>query len=354
MYAEKSKSPLRFFKESVVDTAAINFWLQHANPLWSVDQALGKIVAKQVSAKDQVSLKIKVNRHFKMGNAGQHHPIFVEIDGRRYERTYSLTKIDEHHVQLTLKKIEGGKVSTWLVEHAQLGDVLSFGEPYGDMQLQDTAEGIVLLAAGSGITPMYSLMKHWTENKHLLAKPVTLLYWVKTPEDALFKDEFEQWAKQYSKFNFKILYTQTAQPDARIKQADAEAIGHLEQSVVYACGPSGFVTCAAKYFEPAQHFCGEAFSISPIQSEAQGFVQVTLTKSQKVIQIPKGQAILPSLEQQNIKPTFGCRMGICNKCVCQKAEGATKNLMNGLENTEPNAQLKLCVNSAQSDLVIHL
>jgi hypothetical protein len=47
-------------------------------------------------------------------------------------------------------------------------------------------------------------------------------------------------------------------------------------------------------------------------------------------------------------------MGICNKCVCKKAEGATRNLVNGAQHAEPGSLLKLCVNSAQTDLIIDL
>lgn len=354
MYAEKLKSSVRFFKDSVLDPNTINFWLQQGNALWSVDQALGKIVEKQCSAQDTVSLKIKVNQNFKMGKAGQHHPIFVEINGRRYERTYSLTQIDKNHVLLTVKKVLDGKVSTWLVEQAQIGNVLSFGEPYGDMHMPNQADEIVLLAAGSGITPMYSLISYWAQNKHLMAKSVTLLYWVKTPEDAAFKAEFEQIAQKFPKFKCKILYTQTETPDARINQADVEAISNLSKSTVYACGPSGFVAKAESLFGQANVFQAEAFSISPTENTEVGFVQVTLTKSNKVLNIPKGQAILPSLEQHDIKPQFGCRMGVCNKCACNKVQGETKNIVNGLENAEPNYQLKICVNSAKTDLVIDL
>lgn len=353
MYAEKLKSSVRFLKDSVVDRNAFNFWLQQVNPLWSIDQVLGKIVLKQNTVQDTVSLKIQVNRHFEMGQAGQHHPIFVEIDGRRYERTYSLTQLDAQHVQLTVKKIQGGKVSTWLVEHAKVDDLISFGQPYGDFR-SDEENAVVLLAAGSGITPMYSLVQYWAKHKHLMAKPITLRYWVKTTEDAAFKTEFEQFAQQFPKFNFKLFYTQAKQPDARLNQTDVEAIQDLANSTVYACGPSGFVTKAEELFSQAAAFQGEAFSITPIVNTETGFVQVTLTQSNQVIHIPKGQAILPSLEQHNIKPEFGCRMGVCNKCVCNKAQGSTKNLMNGTANAEPNAQLKICVNSAQSDLVIDL
>ena len=123
---------------------------------------------------------------------------------------------------------------------------------------------------------------------------------------------------------------------------------------MYVCGPSGFVATAGQLFEQAKVLKSEAFSLSPVISDDTGFINVTLTKSNKVVAIPKGQAILVGLEQQNIKPEHGCRMGICNKCACNKAQGATKNLVNGQENFEPNNLLRICVNTAQTDLVIDL
>ncbi len=70
----------------------------------------------------------------------------------------------------------------------------------------------------------------------------------------------------------------------------------------------------------------EAFSMSPFANDDVGFVNITLTKSKKMLSIPKGQSILASLEQQNVKPQHGCRMGICNKCACNKVEGSTEKL----------------------------
>ncbi|MEK7739295.1 MAG: ferredoxin reductase, partial [Pseudomonadota bacterium] len=94
---EKQKSPVNAIFDMVLGTHTTNFWLQKINPLWSVQQALGKIVEKEQSTADTISLTIKINRLFKMGLAGQHHPITVEINGRRYERTYSLTQLDTQH-----------------------------------------------------------------------------------------------------------------------------------------------------------------------------------------------------------------------------------------------------------------
>ena len=350
---EKTKSPLGSLAESVIDQHAANFWLQKFNSLWSINQALGKIVQKENSAQNMVSLTIQFNRHFKVGQAGQHHPIFVEVNGIRYERSYSLTQLDAQHVLLTVKKVDQGKVSSWLVEQAQVGDILEFGQPYGDMLLPTQAQPMVLLAAGSGITPMLSLLKALAKTDQMTA-PIQLLYWVKQYADFAFKALFEKLAEQYPNFSFQVFYTQEEDAGERLNQDHAALVTHIENSVVYACGPSGFVAQAEQLFAHAQSFKSEAFSMSTVENSDIGFVNITLLKSKKVVAIPKGQSILTSLEQQNIKPTHGCRMGICNKCVCNKVEGSTKNMVNGSQNSEPGNVLKICVNSAQSDLVIDL
>jgi ferredoxin-NADP reductase len=350
----KAKSPLSFITDSVLDLNAINFWLQKVNPLWSSNKALGKVVQKDTAAEGMVSLTIQVNRHFKFGQAGQHHPVFAVVDGIRYERTYSLTKLDAQHVLLTVKTLQGGKVSTWLAERAQTGDLVEFGAPFGDMVIHAMNQPLVLLAAGSGITPMLSLLKDMAKQNQLKDQPVHLMYWVKKQSDAAFVERFEKLASKHPAFSYQIFYTQEDVADSRLNASHVEQLTDVEKSTVYACGPSGFVSIAEQLFSHAQSFKSEAFSMSLMANDDIGFVNVTLTQSNKVLSIPKGQSILVALEQQNIKPKHGCRMGICNKCACNKAEGSTKNMVNGAQNTEPGNLLKICVNSAQSDLVIDL
>ncbi|TCM69964.1 2Fe-2S iron-sulfur cluster protein [Acinetobacter calcoaceticus] len=409
---ENMTRPQQRILNSLIDPVATNFWLQKINPIWSYNQALGKIVAKKNTAADMVSLTIRTNRLFSVGSAGQHHPVIVEIKGRRYERTYSLTQISPKEVMLTVKKVQQGVVSTWLVDQAKVGDVIEFAQPYGDMCLSETPQNLVLLAAGSGITPMYSLIEAWAQKNSFalqdqqqnqqqvqqqdhqqnqqqdhqqqnqqqaqqqeqqrqqqrkpsleqtqatppqtVASQLQLLYWVKRPEDSAFVQRFEQLSKTYNNFKFKVFYTQADQADERLNSSHLELIEQPLSSHVYVCGPSGFVAAAQLLFVANPDLKTEAFSLSPMSNLATGFVNVTLTKSNKTVTIPRGQSILVGLEQQNIRPTHGCRMGICNKCACEKAQGASKNLVNGSENTEPGHLLKLCVNSAQSDLVIDL
>ncbi|MEH1709237.1 ferredoxin reductase [Acinetobacter pittii] len=352
---EKRNSLFNSLTQAIFDKEMANFWLQKVNPLWSVKHGLVQIVKKEFVAHDMVSLTLKCNRLVKMGVAGQHHPVIVEISGRRYERTYSLTQIDAQHLRLTVKKVADGIVSNWFISESKIGDVFELGQPYGDMQQNIKTPNLIMLAAGSGITPMLSLITAIKQSQQLDKVQVQLLYWVKQRSDAAFVEYFEKVAQQYPNFNYQVFYTQETPNDERLNTEHLALVDDIGNSTIYACGPSGFVATVEQLFEKAPAVLTEAFSLTNDSSADDiGYVNVTLTQSNKVIAIPKGQSILVSLEHEGLKPTHGCRMGICNKCVCNKSQGSTRNLLNGSENTEPSQLLKICVNSAQSDLVIDL
>ena len=351
---EKRASLFNSMAQSVMNSHDANFWLQKINPLWSMNQPLAKIVKKQIVAKDMVSLILQCNRHVQRGVAGQHHPVTVEIAGRHYERTYSLMQVDADHLCLTVKKVDQGLVSSWLVDQSQTGDILRLGQPYGEMQQQVQTPRLLLLAAGSGITPMLSLIEAFCQSRQLKAIFVQLMYWVKTHEDAAYAEYLKEVVENFPNFTYQIFYTQ--QQDQRLNPSHIDQLKSLNETTVYACGPSGFAATAETLFKHVASIQTEAFSLSQFDTDATdtGFINVTLTQSNKTIAIPKGQSILSSLEHQGIKPKHGCRMGICNKCACTKAQGSTRNLLNDSANHEPSQLLKICVNSAQSDLVIDL
>ena len=351
---EKRASLFNSMAQSVMNSHDANFWLQKINPLWSMNQPLAKVVKKQIVAKDMVSLILQCNRHVQRGVAGQHHPVTVEIAGRHYERTYSLMQVDADHLCLTVKKVDQGLVSSWLVDQSQTGDILRLGQPYGEMQQQVQTPKLLLLAAGSGITPMLSLIEALCQSRQLKAIFVQLMYWVKTHEDAAYAEYLKEVAENFPNFTYQIFYTQ--EHDQRLNPSHIDQLKSLNETTVYACGPSGFAATAETLFKHVASIQTEAFSLSQFDTDATdtGFINVTLTQSNKTLAIPKGQSILSSLEHQGIKPKHGCRMGICNKCACSKVQGSTKNLLNGSANHEPSQLLKICVNSAQSDLVIDL
>lgn len=356
MQAIQRKNPfLDFLSDSVLDKKTINFWLNKVNPLWSTNEMLGRIVRKEQVADDIVSLTIQCNRLMKFGLAGQHHPVTVEIAGRRFERTYSLTQLENHQVLLTVKKVENGIVSTWLCDQAQVGDVIEFGKPYGEMRVEKaTQQPLILLAAGSGITPMFSLLSHLHQTGELKQSQIHLMYWAQHATGLAFKATFEAWQQQYENFKFSTFCTRDEPAASRLNQQHLEMLSDLTETSVLACGPSGFVNSAEQLFVNAKQFEGEAFSLTPMSYDDEGVVNITLTQSNKTITVPKGQPLLAALEEAQVKPEYGCRMGICNKCSCNKVSGVTKHVGNGAENAEPGNLLRICVNSAKSDLVLDL
>lgn len=349
---------LDLISQSIYDAQAANFWLKKINPLWSTEQALGKIVEKTQHADNIVSLKLHCNQRMQFGKAGQHHSVTVEIEGRRYERSYSLTQLDQKHILLTLKKVENGIVSTWLCDTAKIGDVIEFGLPYGDMLLtQQSNKDIVILAAGSGITPMYSMLSAFVRQNQLNNYNIRLMYWAQRQQELIFQAQFTAWQAQYPNFKFEGFVTQEQPFDSRLNPDHINAIENLADKTVFACGSSGFVQQARQLCQNAKFFQSEAFSLTPLshdQDDDAGIVHITLTKSNKTVSIAKGQPILLGLEQAQIQPTHGCRMGICNKCTCKKVDGSTRNLNDSSENHEPNQNLRICVNTAKSDLILDL
>ena len=228
---EKRNSLFNSLTQAIFDKEMANFWLQKVNPLWSVKHGLVQIVKKEFVAHDMVSLTLKCNRLVKMGVAGQHHPVIVEIAGRRYERTYSLTQIDAQHLRLTVKKVADGIVSNWFISESQIGDVFELGQPYGDMQQNIKTSNLIMLAAGSGITPMLSLITAIKQSQQLDKVQVQLLYWVKQRSDAAFVEYFEKVAQQYPNFNYRVFYTQETPNDERLNAEHLALVDDIENAL---------------------------------------------------------------------------------------------------------------------------
>lgn len=359
-------SPLHTLVQSVFSPTAFDFWASHLNPTWSWQRPLARIVARQIVAKDSVTLTLKPNRHVQPFIAGQHINITAEIKGVNVTRSYSPSRTADRSdvFTITIKRMSGGKVSNWLYDHAQVGQVLEIGAPFGEMTLSDLHQKHIFLAAGSGITPFLSLIHGWVAQGAL--GDVTLIYWAKTQAELCFVDEFSALTKKYA--NLQVHYALTQEQPSqnvlspshtsfeRISQHVLETIvPDLNQRVAYACGPAGFVELARTLTqEQAKDFYGEAFSLPVITDDNAAQVNIHLSKSNRTIRVASGQPLLAALEAQGLKPESGCRMGICNTCVCTKQAGTTEHILTQERDTESGSSVRICISSARSDLTLDL
>jgi len=341
----------------LVSAKAVDFWASELGSTWTWQRPMARIVDRWVEGKNTVTLLLKPNRHFQGFNAGQHINVTVDVKGARLTRSYSLSDKPHKNGYLSITVKKEGQVSRHLCEQAQIGDVLELGQAFGAMALPESAPAL-LLAAGSGITPMMSLIRQAAANQ--FPQAVTLVYWAKTRADFCFAAELKGLADKNAAFTVYFALTE--------EQANAanELQGRIGKALladfvaepfhVLACGGAGFIANARQVLaDNVVSFQAEAFS-TPVTDAAAavGVVRVELANSGKVLELNSGASLLDALEAQGIYPPSGCRMGICHTCSCTKLSGATQDIQSAELSTEPGAAVRLCTSRAHSDLVLAL
>lgn len=342
--------------------ATLDFWLAACNPLWSLGEPRARVTEVRREAAGSTTLALRANRHFKGFRAGQHVNLGVEIDGVRYVRSYSLSDAPRRdgRLSITVKMVEGGKVSAFL-QTIKPGTLLQIEQAFGEMTFANDDAPRLLLAAGSGITPMLALIREQAQRG--FPQPLTLLYWARRRDELVGVAELRALAAKFPAFDVRFLLTgdAAAAADEGHGRIDLEqlraSVADFGGRRAYACGPHGFVETARGLLEGAcTSFAAEAFTAPPrvVDADDVGNVRVTLEKSGKTLELPRGASLLEALEAQGVKPKHGCRLGICNTCACAKRAGATRNLHDGSVQHEPTQALRLCISSAASDLTLDL
>lgn len=360
MTARSADNALSRLIAPLIKPSVFDFWATHLNSAWSWERPLARVVARHIEAQGTVTLDLEANRHCAAIQPGQHINVSAEVNGRRVTRSYSPTRISRSgkRLSITVKQVDGGKLSQHLCRQAQVGDALEIGAAFGDMT---TPSGPCLfLAAGSGITPLMSLTRALDQAG--LAQDLTLVYWARTRAELCFVAELRALAARQPHFKVHFVLTQETQRlnGEHAERLNAELLAtlvpDLAQRRVHACGPAGFVdTARSLSLGHALSFLGEAFTPPPLAvTDAIGTVRINLALSGRTVEVPTGQALLPALEAQGLSLPSGCRMGICNTCACGKQTGVTQNLHTGEKEDIPTSALRLCVSRACTDLTLDL
>ncbi len=153
--------PLKRLIRPLIKPDVFDFWASRLHRTWTWECPLARLVAREAASADAVTLLFKPNRHWAGHRAGQHVNLGIEIDGVRLTRSYSLTAPPRADglLPITVKAIEGGKVSRHLCHDARMGDIVDLGQAFGEMTLPASPRGAFLLLAASGITPLMALVR---------------------------------------------------------------------------------------------------------------------------------------------------------------------------------------------------
>ncbi len=352
-----TSSWLRLASNSIFPAPVANYWLEQINPLWSTNQGRGRILEIHPASSDSMSLLIKLNRQARTWQAGQHVLVRARIDGVVHSRTYSPIPVPGRSDQmiLTIRKISGGMMSHWLTAPQRQGSCIDIIPLHAGFAYPPQEQPLLLLAAGSGITPLFSLIMDRLHRPE--PGPMTLLYWVQHPEQACFRAHLERLTARHHGFKVQILTTQSGNPQhKRMEKAD-DVLPYLpdpQNTQILACGPHLFAQRAREIAQVLDMTCTtESFS-RPEPTPAGAPIQVYLQLSQRQVVIPSGIPLLSALESVGIKPAYGCRQGICHTCTCKRISGITTDLLHQRKEQEAEGAIRLCVSAADSDLVLEL
>ncbi|MGC2240328.1 MAG: FAD-binding oxidoreductase, partial [Acidimicrobiia bacterium] len=187
---------------------------------------------------------------------GQHVTLRASIDGQDVRRSYSFcSNANEGKLRVGIKRLPGGLFSNWAISTLRAGDEMEVMSPVGEFCIDPRPEGRVhrvAIAAGSGITPMISLISTTLEVEQ--GSSWTLLYGNRTANSVMFLEELEGLKDRYpDRFQlFHILSREGSDIPFLSGRIDAEKIetvhsrllGGLAAEAWYLCGPFDMVTVA--------------------------------------------------------------------------------------------------------------
>jgi ring-1,2-phenylacetyl-CoA epoxidase subunit PaaE len=280
-------------------------------------------------------------------SAGQYLSVIFRINGRRYIRPYSFSSapdIDET-LNITVKRVQGGMVSNHLLDKLKIGEIVEVMEPMGEFTLTDAARDkhIYFWGAGSGITPIISIVKYALYNKK--GQFITLAYGNRNGDSIILKEEIQELEKRFTEnFSTKHFLTDPfideLNPNfvqGRITSANVKSIinnnkKNNNDTLHYICGPVGLkesVKLALNELkvDPSKIF-SEDFEIKRNPKDFENihtrYVSIKKNGEHKSIEVVAGKSILEAGLDAFIDLSYSCQTGNCLVCRGKLITGEVK------------------------------
>lgn len=272
--------------------------------------------------------------------AGQFLTLHVPVGGEIVRRAYSLSSAPaDGHSSITCKRIEGGRVSTYLNESLREGDVLEVLGPSGTF-VPASASGprhVVLVAGGSGITPCWSIART------LLAREpearVTLVYGNRSEADVIFKGAIDALAAEEGP-RFRVVHVLSHPQEAHAGPRgllDGATFGEIARELdlerdapeYFVCGPAPMMDAVREALAAAGVAAGrvheERFQ-SPAERRAAPVTAPQLVTVRRrgrsaEVTVAPGQTLLEAATASGVALPFSCAIGGCAACKCKLVEG---------------------------------
>ena len=301
-----------------------------------------------------VSLEFEIPEDLKQKfsfKAGQYITIKSQIEGKEVRRAYSLcTPPGEETFRVTIKEVKGGTFSVIANNKLKAGDTLEVHPPEGkfifEPQQGSTSNTYAAFAAGSGITPVLSILKTVLKTEKL--SRFVLVYGNKTPDETIFFKELLHLQMEHpDRLFIEFVYSKAKEEESHYGRIDESTVNYVIRnkfketsfSRFYLCGPEAMINHVTEVLLKnditKEKILFELFNTDvegEVKSDLDGSTELTIVVDDEEITLsmPKNKTVLQMALDNDIDVPYSCQGGICSSCVARIVEGKAEMEKNSI------------------------
>lgn len=274
-------------------------------------------------------------------SAGQYITIKTEANGEELRRAYSLCSApNSDEFKVTVKEVEGGRFSVIANNKLVAGDVLDVHPPEGKFVFEpsEATKNYAAFAAGSGITPVLSIIKSVLRDEP--QSKFVLTYGNKSIDDTIFFKELLQLQAEFPDRLFvEFIYSRTREENAQFGRIETSTVNYIVKNKFkdhpfdrfYLCGPEAMINHVSEVLMAngvkKEQILFELFTTTEeeneIQGDTDGATQVTIRVDDEEysFSMDRKSIVLDEALENDIDVPYSCQGGICSSCMARITEG---------------------------------
>ncbi|MBI2741644.1 MAG: 2Fe-2S iron-sulfur cluster binding domain-containing protein [Rhodospirillales bacterium] len=331
---------------------------------------------------------------------GQFLNFSTDIEGRTIRRSYTIASPPSRnsYVEITVKREDEGEFSRFLHDKLAVGDVLQVSGPAGAFTFDGgTADNIVLIAGGVGITPMMCVIRYLTDTSW--PGEVFLVFAMRSTEEFIFREELEYLQRRYPRLHVAATVGSRSEGTAWMglegpisRETLAHAVPGIEKRRVHLCGPPPMMEAIrgllGELGVPPDQIKTEAFGpatglvpparpappppppasvarlldkvdaaaadVSPQQAVGPATATVSFARSARSAPLPPDKSVLEVAESIGVPIDYSCRVGTCGICKTRLLSGqVTMEVQDALtDEDKANGLILACQAHALHDIAV--
>ncbi|MFL1894410.1 2Fe-2S iron-sulfur cluster-binding protein [Aquimarina sp. 2-A2] len=294
---------------------------------------------KAVSIEFTVPLDLKKTFEF---TAGQYVTLKTVLNGKEVRRAYSLCSSPNSEVlKVAVKEIDGGTFSAFANNILKVGDSLDVHVPEGNFKLKTNSgntKTYAAFAAGSGITPVLSMVKAVLEDEP--NSTFILAYGNKSLDETIFFKELLALQVKYpDRLFIEFFYSRTQEANSHFGRIEKSTVNFIlknkfkDQTInsFFLCGPESMISTVTEVLQEqgvakdAIHFELFTASSEPVEIDAslEGKTSITVLvdDEESTFVMDQKKTILDAALDEDIDAPYSCQGGVCSSCICKITEG---------------------------------